>query len=64
MRFTMAKTQKQLDEILEAMRGEDLLTLRALDEKLPVSWQKSAPKIALQTAASESMKKSPPNALV
>jgi len=30
----MAKTQKQLDEILEAMRGEDLSTLRALDEKL------------------------------
>jgi hypothetical protein len=34
MRFTMAKTQKQLTDILEAVRGEDLSTLRALDEKL------------------------------
>jgi len=30
----MAKTPKQLDEILEPMRGQESPTLRALDQKL------------------------------
>jgi hypothetical protein len=30
----MAKTPKQLDEFFEPLRGQDLTTLRALDQKL------------------------------
>ena len=30
----MAKTSKQLDELLDPLRGQDLPTLRALDERL------------------------------
>ena len=53
--FTMAKTAKQLDELLEHVRGEDLPTLQELDGKLHLLMAQKRSDISLPNKTNQSI---------